>query len=264
MPSPFGRNARPHGMSLSVVTVVTAPIPPPPALVFAVTALLGADWLPARSRARTVNVKLVFAERLPTVAPGVSVDATGVLPPSWYTSYPARPMPPVLSVEAFQASVTVEAVCAVECRLPGTLGGVLSFDGLVVATASLLSCEELPAPSRATIVNTYWVPGVSLATVAASVPPFTFMTCWPCLNTSYSVTPTLSVDLFQASEMVVSVTPVTWLFVGEVGGWVSAAASAGTAAYATMARPPSTLAATSVRRVLASTEGSFCNLYKRL
>src|SRR2546423_576827 len=237
--------AAPRGLPVWIVSGVTAPLPPPPALVFAVTALLGADWFPARSRARTGNVKVGFAGRLPTVAPGVSVDATGVLPPSWYTSYPARPMPPVLSVEAFQAGVTVEAVCAVECRLPGTLGGVLSFDGLVVATASLLSCEELPAPSRATIVNTYWVPGVSLATVAASVPPFTFMTCWPCLNTSYSVTPTLSVDLVQASEIVVSVTPVPWLFVGEVGGLVSAA-SAGVAANATRARPPTALAATSV------------------
>src|SRR2546429_3665120 len=132
MPSPFGRKARPHGMSWSVVRVVPAPIPPPPALVFAVTALLGADWLPARSRARTVNVKLVLAERLPTVAPGVSVDATGVLPPFWNTSYPARPIPPALSVDAFQASVTVDAVCPVECRLPGTLGGVLSFDAFVV------------------------------------------------------------------------------------------------------------------------------------
>src|SRR6059058_5653102 len=149
MPSPLGRNASPHGMSLSVAIVLTAPIPPPPALVFTVTALLGADWLPARSRARTVNVKLVLAARLPTVAPGVSVDAIGVLPPFWNTSYPARPTPPALSVEAFQASVIVDEVCAVECRLPGTLGGVLSFDALVVVTASLLSWEELPAPSRA-------------------------------------------------------------------------------------------------------------------
>jgi len=42
----------------------------------------------------------------------------------------------------------------------------------------------------------------------------------------------LSVDFVHASETVVSVNPVTWLFFGDVGGWVSAAASAGTAAEA--------------------------------
>src|SRR6266516_1687833 len=136
-------------------------------------------------------------------------------------------MPPALSFEAFQASVIVLLVCPVLCRLPGTLGGVLSLDGLVVAVASLLSWEELPAASRATMVKTYSVPGMRFLTVAASVVPPTFMTSWPCLNTSYSVTPTLSVDLFQASEMLVWVVPVTWLLPGVVGGCLSTAASAG-------------------------------------
>src|SRR5205814_695808 len=80
-----------------------------------------------------------------------SVEATGVFPPFWKTSYPPSPIPPALSVEAFQTSVIVLAVCAVLCRPVGALGGVWSLDGLVVATASLLSCEELPAASRATI-----------------------------------------------------------------------------------------------------------------
>src|SRR2546429_545307 len=125
---PLGATARPSGLAESVARVFTAPIPPPPPLVVAWAALLGAERLPARSRARTVNVNVVLAARLPTVAVVVvsSVEATGVAPPFWYTSYPASPTPPALSVDAFHASVTVLPVCPVECRLPGTLGGVLS------------------------------------------------------------------------------------------------------------------------------------------
>src|SRR5437764_1595820 len=180
MPSPFGRNARPHGMSESLAMVFTVPglpePPPPPFFVLTVTGADCADALFARSRARTRNVNDVFAARLPTVAVVVlaSVLATGVVAPFWNTSYPARPIPPVLSFEAFHTRVTVLFVCAVECRLAGTLGGVLSLDGLVVAVASLLSCDEFPAASRATIVNTNCVPGVSLVTVAFSVVPLTF------------------------------------------------------------------------------------------
>src|SRR5439155_2017245 len=214
MPSPLGRNARPHGMSESLAMVFTAPGPPPPPfLVFAVTLLLRPDALPARSRARTWNVNDVLAARLPTVAVVVlaSVDATGVLPPFMKTSYPPRPMPPVSSLDAFHASEMVLPVCVGDRRLPGTLGGVWSLEGFVVAVASLLSCEEFPAASRATIVKTNWVPGVSLVTVACSAVPPTLSMNWPCLKTSYSVTPTLSVDLFQASDTVVSVTAVTWL-----------------------------------------------------
>ena len=139
----------------------------------------------------------------------MSVDATGVLPPFMKTSYPPRPMPPVSSLDAFHASEMVLPVCVGDRRLPGTLGGVWSLEGFVVAVASLLSCEEFPAASRATIVKTNWVPGVSLVTVAFSAVPPTLSMNWPCLKTSYSVTPTLSVDLFQASDTVVSVTAVT-------------------------------------------------------
>src|SRR2546428_5898030 len=111
MPSPPGRNARPHGMSLSVVTVVTAPMPPPPppALVFTAAVLLGLETLPARSLALTVKRYVVLAFRLPTVAVSVlaSVLATGVVPPLTNTSYPSMPTPPALSVDAFHARVTV-------------------------------------------------------------------------------------------------------------------------------------------------------------
>src|SRR2546430_15726420 len=69
MPSPLGRNARPHGTSLSVAIVVTAPTPPPPpALVLAVAVLLGLETLPARARARTSDGYVVFALRFPTLA----------------------------------------------------------------------------------------------------------------------------------------------------------------------------------------------------
>ena len=40
-----------------------------------------------------------------------------------YTSYPVTP---TLSVEAVQASETLEEVVPVECRLAGALGGVVS------------------------------------------------------------------------------------------------------------------------------------------
>src|SRR2546421_9446008 len=257
MPSPLGRNARPQGTSLSVATVVTAPTPPPPpALVLAVAVLLGLETLPARSCARTWKVYVVLAFRFPTLAVRVlaSVEATGVFPPFWKTSYPPSPIPPPFSVEAFQTSVIVLAVCAVLCRPVGALGGVWSLDGLVVATASLLSCEELPAASRATIVKTYWVPGISLVTVALSVVPLTFSMNWPCLKTSYSATPTLSVDLFHASETVVSVTPVTWVFVGGEGGRVSAARAG--LALATSPTPSAASAPATInfRRSLGTTE----------
>src|SRR5947207_266946 len=163
MPSPLGRNARPHGTSESFAMVFTAPglpePPPPPFFVLTVTGADSADALFARSRARTRNVNEVFAARLPTVA--------------------------------------------------------------VVVPASVLATGALT----------------------------------PCWNTSYSVTATLSVDLFQASATVVSVTAVTWLFVGLVGGVLSAA-NAGVAATATRARPLSTLTPTSVRRSFGATENS--------
>src|SRR2546423_14498398 len=151
MPSPLGRNAGPEGTSWSVAFVVTAPTPPPPpALVLAVAVLLGLETLPARSCARTWKVYVVLAFRFPTLAVRVlaSVEATGVFPPFWKTSYPPSPIPPALSVEAFQTSVIVLAVCAVLCRPGGALGGVWSVDGLVVAPASFLTTKDLPAGSK--------------------------------------------------------------------------------------------------------------------
>src|SRR5687767_14038865 len=58
---PSGSQATPHGIvqpSDTVLTLDGAP-PSPPALVFAVTALLAAETLPAASLALTVSVKLV-------------------------------------------------------------------------------------------------------------------------------------------------------------------------------------------------------------
>ena len=163
-------------------------------------------------------------------------------------------MPPVSSLDAFHASEMVLPVCVGDRRLPGTLGGVWSLEGFVVAVASLLSCEEFPAASRATSVKTNWVPGVSLVTVAFSAVPPTLSMNWPCLKTSYSATPTLSVDLFHASETVVSVTPVTWLFVGGEGGRVSAARAG--LALATSPTPSAASAPATInfRRSLGTTE----------
>src|SRR5436305_10186951 len=132
-------------------------------------------------------------------------------------------MPPALSAEAVQASPTLPPPLLVAFSPVGTAGGVWSLDALVCAVASLLSCEELPAASRATMENTKSVFGVRFLTVAVNVVPLTCIISWPCLNTAYWVTPTLSVDLFQASVTVLSVTETTWLFVGDVGGVLSAA-----------------------------------------
>ncbi len=60
-------------------------------------------------------------------------------------------MTPTLSVEAFQASETLEDVVAVDRRLPGVLGAVVSPPPLpgVVTLRVLLAAERLPAASRA-------------------------------------------------------------------------------------------------------------------
>src|SRR6266536_5149129 len=79
MPEPSGRNARPHGMSLSEAIVETVPgvvpQPPPPPDGLPGTAELLADSLPARSTALTWKAYVLPASRLPTVAVVVSVDA---------------------------------------------------------------------------------------------------------------------------------------------------------------------------------------------
>src|SRR2546423_6801311 len=158
-------------------------------------------------------------------------------------------MPPVLSVDAFHARPTLPPELLVACSPAGTDGAVWSLDGLVCAVASLLSCDELPAASRATIVNTKSVSGVRFLTVAVSVVPLTCIISWHCLNTAYCVTPTLSVDLFHASVTVDWVVAVTWLFVGDVGGLVSARdCTAASAAGATTSSAPAAPIAISVAR----------------
>jgi hypothetical protein len=80
----------------------------------------------------------------------------------------------------------------------------------------LLAADELPAASRALTVKVKLVPearpeAVKLVLVVTpiAVPP---------RDTSYPVTPTLSVDAFQASEMLEAVVAVTRRLAGAVGG----------------------------------------------
>src|SRR5690242_10429377 len=124
-------------MSLLVVMVLTIPgvvPPPPPPFGAPFTDPLLPDSLPARSTAVTWNVYVVPAFRLPIVAVVVSLDAVFV--PSTYTLYPSRPMPPLLSFDAFQVSVTFVGPVPLILRPPGTEGAVLSLDGFVVTRTS--------------------------------------------------------------------------------------------------------------------------------
>src|ERR1043165_6580830 len=85
---------------------------------------LWADAFPALSRARTRKVNAVFAARPETVNLVPVGEPTIELP--WNTSYPATPLPPALSVEAFHDSDTLVLVFDGDDRPAGTLGAVVS------------------------------------------------------------------------------------------------------------------------------------------
>ncbi len=70
--------------------------------------------------------------------------------PLRYTLYPLRPEPPV-SVEGFQERSICEQLVAVADSPDGTDGGVVSGHAGVVAEATLLLADSLPALSTAEI-----------------------------------------------------------------------------------------------------------------
>ncbi len=88
-----------------------------------VTVLLFPDWLPAPSRARTKydTVTVVGWVSVQVVVPAPTLVARV---PLRYTSYPARPLPPV-SVEAPQDRL-MDVPFWVYDSVPGTVGGVVS------------------------------------------------------------------------------------------------------------------------------------------
>jgi hypothetical protein len=85
---------------------------------------LWAEALPALSRARTRKLNAVFAAR-PVAVKLVAVGEPTMVP-FWNTSYPATPLPPELSVEAFHDSDTLVLVFDGDDRAAGTLGAVVS------------------------------------------------------------------------------------------------------------------------------------------
>jgi hypothetical protein len=89
----------------------------------------------------------------------------------------------------------------------------------VVTLTAALRAEELPAASRAATSNEYAVLAVSPEIVAAV--PVTEIASAPLRNTSYAVTPTLSVDAVQPSETVLDVVPVACSPPGTDGAVVS-------------------------------------------
>src|SRR6266511_210913 len=192
------------------------PPPPPPDWVVAETWLLAAETLPAASRALTVYVYVVDAERPASVNEVPVAVVTFVEPRN--TSYPVTP---TLSVDALHASDTLDAVVPVTVRFAGALGGVVSPPppDWVVAETWLLAAETLPAASRALTVYVYVVDAerpVSVNEVPVAVATFV-----EPRNTSYPVTPTLSVDAVHASDTLDAVVPVTARLVGALGGVVS-------------------------------------------
>jgi hypothetical protein len=85
---------------------------------------LWAEALPALSRARTRKVNVVFAAR-PVAVKLVPVGEPTIVP-SRNTSYPATPLPPGLSVDAFHDSATLVLVFDGDASPAGALGAVVS------------------------------------------------------------------------------------------------------------------------------------------
>src|SRR5690348_6736993 len=112
-----------------------AKLPPPTtSSVVTVTALLAAEALSKVTRALTVNVYAVSGDNPVTVAESEVTDAASTPPRN--TSYPPIPL---ASVDAVHASDTLAADLPVECRFPGTVGGVVSWLGssVLVVTGAL-------------------------------------------------------------------------------------------------------------------------------
>jgi hypothetical protein len=102
----------------------------------------------AASKARTVNVKLVFGVRPLAVNVVVAPVPASVVPRK--TRYPVTP---TLSVDAVHDNETVVEVVAVTVRFVGAVGGAVSTTGgSVVTITALLSVETFPAASTARAV----------------------------------------------------------------------------------------------------------------
>ena len=131
--------------------------------------------LPATSFARTVYEYAVAAVRPVSEYDVDVVEPTFVVPR--YTSYPARPEPPVLSVDAAQDSVRLFWVTALAARPVGTLGAVVSVGvGLggdrTGPTTRRTRCPRRPWPGRCTSTPWTAVSPVSVNDVVVEVPTF--------------------------------------------------------------------------------------------
>src|SRR5947207_1915453 len=108
--------------------------------------------------------------------------------------------------------------------MPSPLGRNASPHGMSVSLAIVVTLPGLPLPPPPPLTVTVTAAlGLEVLLARSLASTVTCIRSWPCLDTAYWVTPTLSVDLFQAIVTVLSVTETTWLFVGDVGGVLSAA-----------------------------------------
>ena len=118
-----------------------------------------AEMFPATSRARTVYWYAVAAVRPLSVYDALVGEPTFVVPR--YTSYPARPEPPV-SVDAVHVRATLVSVTVVATRPEGTDGAIVSVvvPGRVVTESADDAAEMFPATSRDRTVYEYAVDAV--------------------------------------------------------------------------------------------------------
>jgi hypothetical protein len=139
------------------------------------------------------------------------------------------PVTPTLSFEAVQDKLICVVEAAVAVKFVGAAGGVVSGGVWVVAFAVFEYALLFPAASFARTRYEYEVDAVnpvSLNMVVVGVAICTkFAQAAPAQrSTLYPVTPTLSVDVVQDKLICVVETVVAVIFVGELGGVVSAAA----------------------------------------
>ena len=123
------------------------------------SALDAEEVFPATSLARTVYEYAVLGAR--PVSVNVLDVVEPIFVPSRYTSYPARPDPPVSSVDADQDTETLLLVTPLAASPVGTLGAVVSVGvALVVTDRADDAAEMFPATSLARTVYEYAVEAV--------------------------------------------------------------------------------------------------------